>query len=284
MLVDRKQPYEEFFVSKICQTIFDITGTRMKQIDQYNEAGKSMTIQSWFYEQHNKMYLYYELNEYLMNMSTPEVLYTAINKSLIGDYHKYFGGYLEILGPSVEYSRNSINSLKNRRIFMINTRLSPATFAYWKLKQNNTYYFLEDSFITMMDYYNYFLEYPNTRKVDPILRQFYDQIMNWTKYYFEKGPIAPGDDWDFDGLRADADLKYKDYKMIDGALSVETSVGLPYLMVNGMNGTVTDPFGNEIAIDEAFKMYSTIYEKIFNRKLRKIEDDELLIIYLDVIS
>lgn len=81
MLVDRKQPYEEFFVSKICQTIFDITGTRMKQIDQYNEAGKSMTIQSWFYEQHNKMYLYYELNEYLMNMSTPEVLYTAINKS-----------------------------------------------------------------------------------------------------------------------------------------------------------------------------------------------------------
>ena len=55
-------------------------------------------------------------------------------------------------------------------------------------------------------------------------------------------------------------------------------------MVNGMNGTVTDPFGNEIVIDEAFKMYSTIYEKIFNRKLRKIEDDELLVIYLDVIS
>lgn len=278
------QTMQDFIASKICQIIYDITKLSAKQVESYNTVSGSMVIQTWFFEQHNKLYLYYELNETLMNLSTPEILYTAINKSLIGDFHRYYGGYLEIMGPSVEYSRQNIDSLKNRRIFMVNNRLSPATFAYWKLKQNNTYYFLEDSFITMMDYYNYLLEYPDTRKVDPILREFYNQIMNWTKYYFENGPIHPGDDWDFDGFRADADLKYKDYKMIDGALAKETSVGLPYLMVNGMNGTVDDPFKNEISVEEAFKMYNTIYEKLFNRKLRKIEDDEIDVIYIDILN
>lgn len=67
-------------------------------LDTYNEAVECFAAQWWYFEEYNKVYLYYELDDNMRYTYDSEKVFGTINKNIMNTFPKALSSHCEILG------------------------------------------------------------------------------------------------------------------------------------------------------------------------------------------
>lgn len=178
---------EEYIMQSISEYVQKYTGIALKTRPRYNKPNDSIAIQFWYCEPYNKLYVYYKITDFFARRLNARQLYLDINRKILRRPTRQFKMYIEILGPAAEATRKDISVLKDRRVIMKRNEITPRTYTYWRLGNEGYDYYIEDPYNIITDYETCLLDYPNTLTVDPKLKNFYNQILEWNKTYFDYG-------------------------------------------------------------------------------------------------
>lgn len=121
-----------YLAQKICNELEDLLRVKFKAETEFNVIKHSMKIQFWYDEIFNRVYITYELSEYLRyNATLPwNYIYKYINRQLLNNMHRDIGIYPNIIGPTVKcYYDNEITN----RLDFSDKFIRPNTYSVWKI-------------------------------------------------------------------------------------------------------------------------------------------------------
>jgi hypothetical protein len=120
--------------------------------DMYNEVMECFAAIWWYYEDYNKVYLYYEIDMTMRHTFDPEMIYSTINKNLLSSFPPGLDCHCEILGaPSNWFLLNK--EYENHDAFFSDD-ITAFTITWWT-DWNGNRRFLNDKHITMLQLTNF---------------------------------------------------------------------------------------------------------------------------------
>ena len=111
--------------------------------DMYNEALPCIAVQWWYYEEYNKIYIYYDINEVYF-IPNRDDLKKRVNTRILGSIFNDLGIHAEIV-YNVLYGDQKLEPLDCPYV-MSNEKITYNVLTYWKVYRGG-YDFIHDSHI-----------------------------------------------------------------------------------------------------------------------------------------
>lgn len=196
---------------------------KFKRKELYNVVGNCFAFQIYYDEEVNKLYLFYELNDLIKNVTDQVQYCLQVNSRLNNTFKERMKMYIEILGPYSLVRSGHIPPIVADQSELL---LRPYTFSYWRCF-DKTYRFVQDKQRFLSDHNIYF-----------------------------NPTILPED-------------RNKEQEFIDSLMEINNK----YNFNNN----------NEDDFKKAFEEYKVLYKNFYNRELKNIDQDKVVVVYLDTI-
>jgi hypothetical protein len=120
--------------------------------DIFNAVIECFAAQWWYYEDYNKVYLYYEIDMNMRHTFDPEMVYSTINKNLLNSFPTVLDCHCEILGaPSNWFLLNK--EYENHDTFFSDD-ITAFTISWWVDWQGNKK-FINDKHVVKLQLTNF---------------------------------------------------------------------------------------------------------------------------------
>lgn len=128
----KNENIKNYLADFISNQLFDLLNNKFKPNLNYNVIQHPMTIQFWYDEIFNRVYITYELGIYLRYEQTKfNWLYICkyINGLLLNNFYRDIRSYPNIIGPTIKlyYENNNSN-----RLDFSDEYIRPNTYSVWK--------------------------------------------------------------------------------------------------------------------------------------------------------
>ena len=140
-----------YFTDGITSFKYDTTIEKVVRKELFNEVLPCVIVQWWYYEDYNKIYIYYDIGK-LYYIGDKEKFCKNINQRILGSIYKDLKIYAEIVS-NVIYGGQYLEIMDCPYTFS-NDKITLSVLTYWKIvngdeKPEGDYHFIHDSHIVL---------------------------------------------------------------------------------------------------------------------------------------
>lgn len=271
MTEEKKQDISKYIAYCIIdelKNIFSDSKYNIKEI--FNNALPCMKIQWWYDKNFNKIYLFYEIDNYARYNYNPINLYLRINSRLLNSFRINYNIWLELIDPSIRIydGKKVLNNTDTSCEYLRTT-----AFSYWYC--NGSWRFIENYNRYNLIKYKFLLD----NNISKII-EFEKEVLRINKKYnFMKYNSDPVDN-DFNGM--DASVVGWDFKTIDGGYASE-NIDIVIYNIDGKSAdhNIENDIENINNVKAGFIEFADLYYDIFGILLSPIDESEIVRFYID---